>query len=84
MRYFKQYFGKTERKEITYDEALFTLLGSWKDCDLTRDLLTIPNRIQCGFSYVEVEDDKGNSVVDGVYNMLPMNVYYDDNGQRLD
>ena len=85
LKYYRTIDGN--RQEITYDEALNILLGTWKDNDMTRDMLTIPNRIQCMFSCVDVEDyqdDKNIMVLmAGMYNMLPMNVAYDEDGNHL-
>ena len=69
-------------KEITYEEALDIVLGTYADTDMTRDMLTIPNRINCLFSTIEVKD--GNIVLmAGLENMLPMDVEYDDHGKRI-
>lgn len=85
LKYFRNVDGN--RQEISYDEALNILLGTWKDNDMTRDMLTIPNRIQCMFSYVDVEDHKGGNeimvLMAGCYNILPPDVTYDDNGMHV-
>ena len=84
MKYFKQYYGQPERSRITYERALHTILGRWEDSDMVRDFLTIPNRIQCTYSCIEVESDSGMTLTSGLYNMLPDGIEYDENGNRLD
>lgn len=72
-----------EREEITKEKALDILLGSYRDNDMTRDMLEIPNRIQCMFSTIEVKSDDGMILMAGLYNMLPNNYLYDDAGNRV-
>ena len=77
-------FAKTE---ITFEKALEIVLGTYKDNDMTRDMLTIPNRIRCRFSEISVEDctDEHNHKVlmAGMYNALPIDTYYDEDGNRI-
>lgn len=85
LKYRKQYIGKSEWTDITYEDALYTLLGAWRDCDMTRDMLSIVNRIRCMYATIEVyEDDNGITKVlmAGLCNLVPMDVEYDDNGNR--
>lgn len=76
----KQYRGEDSWHDITRDEAYETLLTTWKDSDMTRDMLTIVNRIECRFSTVEVRDIGENGAVKvampGLCNLLPMGVEY--------
>ncbi len=89
LRYFKKYIDSDEKKEITYEEALKTLLTTYRDTDITHDMLTIVNRINCRYSTVTVElideDDPFNHMVlmAGMYNMTPNGYEYDDDGNRL-
>lgn len=87
LKYYRIDKQNCTREEINYSRALFILLGSWKDNDMTRDMLTIPNRIHCIFSIIEVEDyqDDNNIMVlmAGMCNMLPMNIDYDEEGNHL-
>ena len=86
LKYFKRYHGEEERKEISYNEALDTLLTTWKDTQMTRDMLSIPNNIHCRFSTVYVEDHSSAMpmvLMSGLLNMLPDGVEYDDNGNRI-
>ena len=86
LKYFKRYHGEEGRHEITYEEALETLLTTWRDNQMTRDMLTTPNNIQCRFSTVYVEDHSGPIpfvLMSGLYNMTPDGIEYDDNGNRI-
>ena len=87
LRYYKQYHGEDDIKEITYEEALNTLLTTWKDNDMTRDMLTIPNRIWCRYSYITIEDYKNETdrtvLMAGMENILPMGIDYDNNGNHI-
>lgn len=70
MRYCKMpYGGKSE--EITYEEALKTVLESWNDCEMTRSMLTIGNNIQCKECLVMVTEDNGMCMMAGLYNVVP-------------
>ena len=70
-------------KEITYDEALNILLTTYRDNDMTRDMLTLPNRIMCRFSTIDVKDGSGLIPMAGLYNLLPNDMDYDDDGNRV-
>ena len=57
MKYFKQSKGvNTPKVEISYEDAIRVLLGSYKDNKMTREMLAIPNEIPCMFSTVYVEE----------------------------
>ena len=47
LKYFKRYHTGGKADEITYEQALNTLLNDYRDNDMTRDMLTIPNNIRC-------------------------------------
>ena len=87
LKYYKRMKDEDKREEISHDEALNVLLGSFRHNDMTRDMLTIPNRIICQFSEIEVVDDRGNNdirvLMAGLCNMLPMDTAYDDNSMRI-
>ena len=86
LKYFKRYHWETERIEIDHEEALRTVLGTYKDNDMTRDMLTIPNNIYCYFSMVYVEDHSGKIpmvLMSGLQNELPMGEEYDEEGNRI-
>lgn len=79
MKYYKRYKDKDEWNEITYDEALRTLLGTWRDTDLTRDMLTIQNMIECMFSWIKVDDpDSKLKPMPGLFNLYPDDARYDE------
>ena len=83
----KKYHGENKWEEITRDEAYQTLLTTWKDSDMTRDMLTIVNRIECRYSTVEVvykrEDGVVKTLIPGLRNLLPMGVEYGDDCNRI-
>ena len=56
LKYRKWYKGTFERFSVTYDEALRTLLGTYKDNDITREMLTVVGEIPCMFSVIEVSE----------------------------
>ena len=82
MQYYKMDRETGELTQITKEEALHILLGTYRDNDMTRDMLTIPNRIQCLYSTIIVRDGK-KALMAGLYNMVPMNIEYDDQGNRI-
>lgn len=57
MLYFKQYMGELKWKEITREEALDTILGSYKDNEEVRSFLDTPGEYPCMFSFIRVEKD---------------------------
>lgn len=87
LKYYRIDKQKSIKYEINYARSLLILLGSFRDNDMTRDMLTIPNRIQCRFSIIEVEDHQEDGsimvLMAGMYNMLPMNIDYDEHGNHL-
>lgn len=83
LRYYNKIDG--ERIAITYDKALDIMLGTWKDNDMTRDMLQMPNNIQCMFSDIFVEEmtkDGTMVLMAGMWNMLPMDTEYDKEGNH--
>lgn len=80
-----KYYRVTEegREPLSYEEALHILLGTYRDNDMTRDMLTIGNCIQCRFSTVRVLTDDGMTAMAGLFNLLPDDVEYDDKGNRI-
>lgn len=71
MKYRKRNRETGEWSDITYDEALSILLGTWKDNEMTRSMLTIPNNIQCMFSDIFVQGDDGMVLMSGLWNIVP-------------
>ena len=76
----------SEKREITISEALEVVFGSYGDTDMSRDMLSIPNRIPCRFSVIEVADvTNGHKLVPmaGLEFLVPDGAEYDENGNRL-
>ena len=87
LKFLKSFKDNSEVKEITYEEALDTLLTTYKDNDMTRDMLTIVNNIDCRFSWVFVHDVTDNGelcLIPGACNYIPDNFCYDDDGNRVE
>ena len=87
MQYFRVDYVTGEKKEISYEKALDIMLGTWKDTEMTRDMLSIVNRIECRFSHIEVEEPtkygQNKVLMAGLVNMIPMGAEYDDKGNRI-
>lgn len=85
LKYYKQYKDEGQEFEVTYEEALRTLLGTWRDTDLTRDMLTIQNNIECMCSWIRVDDPDDPLVpMPGLMNLYPDGAVYDEETwQRL-
>lgn len=81
MKYYRTLKGEQGREEITHDKALNILLGCYRDNDMTRDMLTIPNHIDTTYSIIDVVSDDGMAAMAGLWNLLP-DFAYDDNGNR--
>ena len=90
MKYYKHYYESPRKDpvEVSCEEALRTVLGVYRDCDMSRDMLTVTNRIRTKFCDVLVEDEtkavNGKCLVlmAGYYNALPMQYRYDEDGNR--
>ena len=79
LKYYKRMKDEDEEHEITYDEALRTLLGTWRDSDLTRDMLTIQNYIECMCSWIRVDDPSTTmKPMPGLMNLAPDGIEYDE------
>jgi len=79
LKYYKRMKDSKEEHEITYDEALQTLLGSWLDTDMTGDMLTIQNYIICSYSCIRVVDPDDPLVpIPGLFNLTPDDAEYDE------
>lgn len=57
MIYKKRFANEDTWNEVTYDEALYTVLGTYKDNAETRSMLTIGNYIPCRFSDIRVFEE---------------------------
>ena len=82
MQYFKEYNGVSEKVRISRSDALRSLLTTYRDNDMTRDMLTIPNRILTKFCTIHVKSDDGMIAIPGMYNLLPDDAEYDEGGKR--
>lgn len=75
-----------ERVTITREEALEDVLSVYKDDDMTRDMLLIPNHILTPMYSIDVVmiDPDGRRVTSqpGAVNLLPP-FQYDDDGNRI-
>ena len=58
MKYFSVSKMDGIRTEITRDQALDRLLGSYQDNAMTRDVLNYPQTIPLMFSYLDIVDDE--------------------------
>lgn len=82
----KQYHGEDVKKEVTFMEALKTLLGTYRDSDLTHDFLKVPNRIPCALSTIYVSkivDGKRVVPMAGMEFCVPDGCEYDGEGNRI-
>lgn len=79
LKYYKRMKDEDTEQEITHEEALHTLLGTWRDSDLTRDMLTIQNYIECVYSFIRVDDpDNTMKPMPGLLNLAPDGIEYDE------
>lgn len=69
--------------EISYEKALDICLGTWRDNDMTRDMLSIPNRIGCQYGYITSQSEDGMVLMAGLWNIVPMRIEYDKNGNHV-
>ena len=58
MKYYKQYLGDEKPTEVSRAEALRTLLTTYQDNDITRDMLGEEGVIRCLFSFVIVKREE--------------------------
>lgn len=84
LRYYKRFKGEETEQEITREDALRTLLGTYRDNDMTRDMLTVQNYIETQWSFIRVDDPESElKPMPGLWNLLPDGVEYDpDTGMR--
>ena len=86
LKFLKTLKGQSEAKEITFEDALEYVLSVYRDNDMTRDMLTVVNHIDCGYSWIDVHEVTGNGemcLMPGLVNSLPMDHEYDDEGNRV-
>ena len=56
MKYYKQYIGDETPTEITYTDALNTLLTTYQDNEITRKMLAEEGVVRCMFSFIIVRE----------------------------
>jgi len=71
MRYMKRFKTEEDWVEVKREEALWTILGSYKDNLEVRSMLSIPNCIPCVFSEIRVFDDAGRTSAEGEVCLIP-------------
>jgi len=71
MRYMKRLKTEEDWVEVKREEALWTILGSYKDNLEVRSMLSIPNCIPCVFSEIRVFDDAGRTSAEGEVCLIP-------------
>ena len=71
MKYMKRFKGEEEWIEVTHEQALNTVLGSYVDNDDVRSMLTIGNYIPCQFSEIRIYDDDGLTAMAGLMCLIP-------------
>ena len=57
MKYLKLFKMEDEWKEVDYNTALRTLLGSYKDTEDVRNMLNEEGYIKCMFSFIRVVEE---------------------------
>ena len=86
LRYFMRWKEDGQETEVSKEEALEALLTIYKDTDVTRDMLTLPNRIQGVYWDMVVKRECDGTfmvLIPGLWNQTPVGVRYDDNGMRI-
>lgn len=84
LKYYRRYKDQYTEEEVTKEEALTTLLSTYRDNDMTRDMLTVQNYIECRFAFIRVDDpDSTLKPMPGLWGLLPDGADYDDEGNRL-
>lgn len=73
-----------KHRDVTYEEALRIALGSYRDNDMTRDMLTIRNNIDCMASQILVREEADRfGIPAGMFNQVPTGIAYDESGMRV-
>lgn len=84
LKYYRRYKDQYAEEEVTKEEALTTLLSTYRDNDMTRDMLTVQNFIECRFAFIRVDDpDNEMKPMPGLWGIFPDGADYDDDGNRL-
>lgn len=90
LTYYRVDKGNGQRKRITHEQALVKVLGTYRDNDMTRDMLKVVNRIELPYCYIEVVGEwiiageaRPRVLMAGLSNMLPDGAEYDEDGNRI-
>lgn len=71
MIYRKKFKTEDEWKEVSYEVALDTILGTYKDTPEVRSMLTIGNYIPCRYADIRVLTDDGMTAMPGLMCLIP-------------
>lgn len=74
MVYKKRFYDSEKWEDVTYEEALNTVLSTFMDNEEVRSMLTIGNYIPCRFSEIrvyEVHDGKLRTSMAGLQCLIP-------------
>ena len=77
MKYMKRFKSQEEDwQEVSYEEALRTILGTYRDCLDVRSMMSIANFIPCVYSEIRVYDDNGKTAKEGEMCLIPDEILY--------
>jgi len=65
MKYMKKFKAEDNWFEVSREDALRAILGTYRDNLEVRSMLSIPNCIPCVFSEIRVFDDAGRTSAEG-------------------
>lgn len=81
------YHEPDDKHEVTREEAIRSLLSTFRDSDLTHDWLTVVNRIPYRFGTITVEDAEAGRpnkvLMPGLAYQVPAGSEYDGQGNRI-
>lgn len=84
MKYFVRSYDPNWR-EVSKERAEEDVLCVYKDNDMTRDMMSIPNHILLGSMEMIIAESEQDiqRLEDATWNVLPDDAFYDDNGNRV-
>lgn len=71
MKYTKRMKPDGRVCEVSYEEALHSVLGTYNDTEEVRSMLTIGNFIPCAYADIRVYDDNGLTAAPGLMCLIP-------------
>ena len=71
MKYTRRYYDKDEWEDVTYDDALFSLVGTLGASPAAVSMLKVGNHIPCRFAEIRVYDDNGWTAPEGKSFLFP-------------